>query len=79
MSPIPRNDGPAIRMEPADHKKTASWGNSNEAKDFRAEQGRLAGEGRIDDAIQMGIDDVVEQFPGKYDEAILEAIDAIPD
>jgi filamentous hemagglutinin len=66
-------------MEPGDHRKTASWGSSAEARAFRAEQGRLVGERRVDDAIQMGIDDVTGQFPGQYDAAILEAIDAIPD
>ena len=66
-------------MEPSDHRQTASWGSSAEAKAFRAEQGRLAGEGRVYDAIQMGIDDVAGKFPGKYDDAIMGAIDAIPD
>jgi YD repeat-containing protein len=79
VSPFPRDKGPAIQMEPGDHRKTASWGSSAEARAFRAEQGRLVGERRVDDAIQMGIDDVTGQFPGQYDAAILEAIDAIPD
>jgi filamentous hemagglutinin len=79
VSPFSRNDGPAIQMEPGDHKLTSSWGSGAEAEAFRAEQARLIGEGRIDDAMQMGIDDVTGRFPGKYDNAILEAIDALPE
>ena len=67
--------GPAIEMDIEDHYKTASWGRSREAKAYRERQRELIGSGRIDDAIQMDIDDVIGQWPGKYDEAILEMID----
>jgi len=79
VSPLSKGDGPAIRMEEADHKRTASWGPSNDAKDFRARQKALIDAGRMDDAIQMDIDDIKAKFGDKYDEHILQMIDSLPD
>jgi hypothetical protein len=58
--------------------QTGSWGSSNASKAFRAEQGALVEAGKIDDAFLMGVDDVQSKFGGKYDEAIDQAIDALP-
>lgn len=70
ISEIPRNDGPAIRMEKADHRMTASCGNSMEAREYRAEQKRLIDEGKFHEALQMDIDDIHDKFGDKYDEGI---------
>ena len=70
--------GPAIQMERADHKLTASYGRTGAAKAHQQRQKKLISEGRFDDAIQMDIDDVTSKFPGKYDEAILQMIDTLP-
>ena len=69
---------PAIQMERADHKLTASYGRTGAAKAHQQRQKKLISEGRFDDAIQMDIDDVASKFPGKYDEAILQMIDTLP-
>jgi hypothetical protein len=77
ISPLTRADGPAIQMERLDHYQTGSCGRSKSAQGYRAEQERLIGNGRFDDAIQMDIDDVTSKFPGKYDDAILGLIDRL--
>ena len=74
-APISSADGPAIQMEPADHKQTQSWGNSKEAQNYRDEQRRLLSEGKLEEAIQMDIDDIRSQFGDKYDGAIQEMLD----
>ena len=77
VSPLSRGQGPAIQMETADHKLTASWGRRAGSSDYRQQQSDLIGQGRSDDAIQMDIDDVTGQWPGKYDDAILQMIDSL--
>lgn len=77
ISPLSTRDGPAIRMDPADHRLTASWGNSRLAQAYRAAQKGLIDLGRFDDAIQMDIDDVVGKFGNKYDTHILQMIDSL--
>lgn len=67
------NDGPAIRMDTADHRETASCGASNEAREYRAQQGQLIKEGRFEEAMNNDIAEVKEKFYGKYDDAIGQA------
>jgi filamentous hemagglutinin len=79
-APIGNADGPAVQMDPADHRMTSSYGSGAEAKAYRAEQQRLLNEGRVLEAIQMDIDDIrrieVETGqPGKYDNAIQQMQD----
>lgn len=69
-SNLERNDGPAIRMEKADHRETASCGNSREAREYRAEQKSLIEQGKFREAMQMDIDDIHEKFGDKYDAGI---------
>ncbi|MDH1629787.1 hemagglutinin repeat-containing protein [Pseudomonas mosselii] len=69
-APISSMDGPAIKMDPADHRLTASYGSSPEAKAYRAKQEELLQEGRLKDAIQMDVDDIRSRFGNKYDAAI---------
>ena len=68
-------DGPAIRMDKMDHRQTASWGNSREARQYRETQKKLVSEGKIRDAIQMDIDDIVSKFGDKYDESIKQMLE----
>lgn len=65
-------DCPAIAMDYADHRQTASCGSSLEAREYRAKQANLIKEGKFDEALQMDIDDIKEKFGNKYDEAIAE-------
>lgn len=72
VSPLERNDGPAIAMEKEDHRQTASCGNSLEAREYRAKQKELIEQGKFEEAMQMDIDDIHEKFGDKYDDAIAE-------
>jgi len=72
VTDIVYNDGPAIKMEKADHSKTASWGKSKEAQEYRAAQKELVEQGNFREAAQMDIDDIRDKFGDKYDEAIAE-------
>ena len=74
-SPLERNDGPAIAMYYEDHRKTASCGNSREAREYREKQKDLITEGKFEEAMQMDIDDIHEKFGDKYDVAIQEMKD----
>lgn len=77
ISELPRSDGPAIRMEKADHRMTASCGNSMEAREYRAEQKRLIDEGKFREALQMDIDDIHDKFGDKYDKGISQMKDYV--
>mgnify|MGYP000919872364 CR=1 FL=1 len=76
-SPLERNDGPAIKMDKEDHRKTASCGNSREAREYRAKQKELIEVGKLREAVQMDIDDIHEKFGDKYDDAIAEMTEYI--
>ncbi|WP_434560935.1 hemagglutinin repeat-containing protein [Pseudomonas sp. Z4-20] len=69
-APISSVDGPAIKMDPNDHKFTASNGNSDAAKSYRAQQEELLKQGKLDEAIKMDVDDIRSKFGDKYDAAI---------
>ncbi len=58
VSPLARNDGMAIQMEPAHHGKTGSNGSSFEAMDYRSEIARLLDAGKWNSAMAMEILDV---------------------
>ncbi len=68
------SDGPAIKMEKADHRMTASCGSSKEARDYRAQQAEYIRKGNFKEAMQMDIDDIHEKFGDKYDDAIDQMI-----
>jgi hypothetical protein len=76
---IKPDDGSAIQVEPADHRKTGSYGSSQDAIDFRRKEKELIDQGFWDDAIELGIDDMQDKFEDKYDDAIGEMIDDLPD
>jgi hypothetical protein len=67
--------GPAISMGPEDHRRTASYGNSNEARAYREEQRKLIVEGKFKEAQQMDIDDIRSKFGSKYDQQIKEMLE----
>lgn len=69
-----RADGPAICMDAADHRQTASCGNSLEARAYQNKQAELINKGDYHDAIQMDIDDIRAKFGPKYDQAIDEML-----
>ncbi|WP_371261148.1 hemagglutinin repeat-containing protein [Pseudomonas sp. Q12-87] len=69
-APISSVDGPAIKMDPNDHKFTASNGNSDAAKAYRAQQEELLKQGKLHEAIKMDVDDIRSKFGDKYDAAI---------
>lgn len=70
---LERDDGPAVVMDAADHRQTASCGNSKEAQEYRAAQGKLIEEGKFREAYKMDVDDIRAKFGSKYDEAIAQA------
>ena len=72
-SDVPREDGPAIEMDKEDHKKTASHGNSKEAREYRQKQKELIEQGKFREAFEMDVADIREKFGDKYDKAIAEA------
>jgi hypothetical protein len=74
-SPITTEKGPSIRMEPTDHRKTASYGNSKEARTYRAKQREHIEQGNFKQAQRMDIDDIRSKFGSKYDEKIQEMRD----
>ncbi|MCZ1000447.1 polymorphic toxin-type HINT domain-containing protein [Streptomyces mirabilis] len=77
-SPLKLRYGPSIQMDEADHVATSSWGRGDGPEAWRATQADLISQGRADEAMQMDIDDVVSRFPGKYNNAIGQMIDDLP-
>ncbi|EKM99870.1 MULTISPECIES: hypothetical protein [unclassified Acidocella] len=72
-----RDDGPAIQMEPKDHRDTASYGGGAGPEAYREKQAELIKEGKLLDATKMDIEDVkkiaaASGDPAKYDEALKE-------
>ena len=65
VSPLSEVNGPCIRMLIVDHRRTASYGNSNSAKKFREKEKKKIEEGKFLAAQKLGIDDVNSLF-GKY-------------
>jgi len=70
---LERSDGPAIIMDKADHRLTASCGMSKEAQEYRREQAKLVEKGEFRDAFKMDVDDIRSKFGDKYDDAIAQA------
>lgn len=68
---------PSILMEKADHRRLPS--SSGRGQALLEAQATAVREGRFDDAVEMAIDEVRGMFGSKYDDAILEMIDRLPD
>lgn len=73
ISPLPANMGPAIQMDPQDHRLTASYGSGPDAVMYRAEQSRLIAAGNFSGAFAMDVADIKANFGDKYDGAIAQA------
>ncbi len=71
-SNLEREDGPAIAMDYSDHQKTASYGSSRDAKEYRAAQKELIDNGDFRGALQMDIDDIRDKFRDKYNDALTQ-------
>jgi hypothetical protein len=70
ISPLGHNEGPAIAMLPADHRRTLSYGRKKDARAHQIKQKRLIDSGDFAAAQQMDIDDIKLLFGEKYDDAI---------
>lgn len=73
VSPLTENVGPCIVMEREDHKQTASYGVSREAREYRAEQKKLIDSGNFRGAFEMDKQDIQSKFGNKYDKALTQA------
>lgn len=69
-SPLPRDMGPAIQMDPADHWRTASNGRMPGSAAYIAAQRGMTGSGNFMGAVAMDAVDVHAKFGGKYDGAL---------
>ena len=73
-------DGPAVQMDPLDHKATSSWGSGRAATRYRAQTAKMIQEGHYRDAMAREIRDVrrvareVSGHARKYNEAIREML-----
>jgi hypothetical protein len=65
---------PAIQMDVADHRRTASWGNNPVAAAFRSRQKALMSRGKKGMLLAMVMDfsDIKSKFGSKYDSAIAQ-------
>jgi uncharacterized protein YjgD (DUF1641 family) len=72
-----RNDGPAIKMDKADHRRTASCGSSREAREYQNKQRELIEQGKFMEALKMDIEDILEKFGDKYNDEIKEMLDYV--
>ena len=70
--------GPAIRMDYDDHRNFISTGSGAESIAWRAKQRALIGQGKFDVAMKMDIGKIRKQFGTKYDAAITEMVDHLP-
>ena len=75
---LPRNDVPAIQMEPGDHRETLSWGSSSDAAAYRQSQQDLINKGKFMDAFENDAANARQIAadagdPTRYDQAIKEA------
>ena len=77
VSHLDRDDGPAIKMDKADHRQTASCGSSREAREYREHQKNLINSDNFIGAIQMNIDDIHSKFGNKYDKEISQMYDYV--
>ena len=57
-----------------DHRLTASWGNSREARAYRQSQAELISQGDFRGAQQLDINDFRAKFGNRYDDAIQQML-----
>ena len=73
-SPLPPGIGPAIQMDQADHRLTASNGTQPGYKQYIAAQAGLVNSGNFTGATAMDIADIHAKFGNKYDGAIAQML-----
>lgn len=71
---LSKTKGPAVRMIISDHKNTASYGNSADAKEFREKERKKVKQGKFLQAQQLGVKDVQKENGNKYNAAINQMI-----
>ena len=71
-SSLSEGDGPAIRMDKSDHRRTASCGRSKKAQAYRSKQENLIKAGKFKEAVEMDVKDLKLKFGNKYDKGIGE-------
>lgn len=71
-------DGPAIRMEYNDHRRFISTGRGRLSQQWRAAQAKLIAQGKFDEAMKMDIDEIRRKHGPKYNAAIKEMVDDMP-
>lgn len=67
---LSRSTGPCIRMLIADHHRTASYGSTASAVNFRTNESTLVKQGKFLAAQKLGINDIQKKFGTKYNAAI---------
>ena len=81
VSPLDENDGPAIQMDPGDHRETSSNGQKRGSKNYRQSIGDLLDQGKWREAMAKEIKDIrntTKKASGdlrKYNEAIREMLE----
>ncbi|NUQ97065.1 MAG: RHS repeat protein [Streptomyces sp.] len=76
---LKESTGPAIRMEYDDHRNFISTGSGPGPDAWRAKQQSLIKQGKFDEAMKMDIDEIRRVHGTKYDAAIKEMADSLPD
>lgn len=71
-SPLPREMGPAIQMDPSDHWRTASNGRVPGSGIYIADQRTLINGGNFMGAMAMDVADIHAKFGTKYDDALAQ-------
>lgn len=74
VSPLTSNQGSSIAMLVEDHRLTASWGGTREARAYRQAQSSLIEQGNFRAAQELDIRDVQVKFGVKYDESIRQML-----
>ncbi|MBK8456231.1 MAG: hypothetical protein IPL47_03255 [Phyllobacteriaceae bacterium] len=72
VSSLNREAGPAIQMDPRDHRMTNSYGRSPATNGTLAAQRQMITSGNFIAAQAIDVAEVMAKFPGKYDAAIAQ-------
>lgn len=75
---LKESTGPSIRMEYDDHRDFISTGSGKASELWRAKQRALILQGKFDEAMKMDIDEIRRKHGTKYDAAIKEMVDSLP-
>jgi uncharacterized Zn-binding protein involved in type VI secretion len=72
---LPKNDGPAVKVDKTDHRETKSWGRGNKAIKYRKEIGDLLKKGKWREALAKEIKDLRRVAGKKYNEGTKEMLE----